>query len=62
MGRRRFDTGDDSRNSFVLAVLTLGEGWHNNHHRYQSADTQWFLLVGNRPDVLWAASCSPGPG
>ena len=37
MGRRRFDTGDDSRNSLVLALITLGEGWHNNHHRYQSA-------------------------
>ncbi|MEQ8819836.1 MAG: acyl-CoA desaturase [Sumerlaeia bacterium] len=33
-GRKRFKTGDDSRNSFLLAVVTLGEGWHNNHHRY----------------------------
>src|SRR5205823_2083680 len=32
IGRRRYDTGDDSRNNFVLALLTLGEGWHNNHH------------------------------
>ena len=31
-GSRRFDTKDDSRNNAVLAVLTLGEGWHNNHH------------------------------
>ena len=33
-GRRRFDTRDDSTNNFVVALLTLGEGWHNNHHRY----------------------------
>lgn len=32
LGRRDWPTADDSRNSFVLALLTLGEGWHNNHH------------------------------
>jgi len=42
MGRRRFQTSDDSRNSFILAVITLGEGWHNNHHRYQSATRNGF--------------------
>ncbi len=42
MGRRRFDTGDDSRNSFILALICLGEGWHNNHHRYQSATRNGF--------------------
>jgi len=31
-GSRRFDTADQSRNNWVLALLTLGEGWHNNHH------------------------------
>ena len=31
-GSRRFDTRDDSRNNFWLALLTFGEGWHNNHH------------------------------
>jgi stearoyl-CoA desaturase (delta-9 desaturase) len=31
-GSRRFDTHDDSRNNLWLALLTLGEGWHNNHH------------------------------
>jgi stearoyl-CoA desaturase (delta-9 desaturase) len=41
-GRRRFKTGDDSRNSFLLALLTLGEGWHNNHHRYAHAARQGF--------------------
>lgn len=42
MGRRRFRTSDDSRNSFILAIVTLGEGWHNNHHRYMSATRQGF--------------------
>ncbi len=42
MGRRRFKTEDDSRNSFILAIITLGEGWHNNHHRYQSSTRNGF--------------------
>lgn len=41
-GGKRFDTGDDSRNNFWLALLTLGEGWHNNHHHYPSAVRQGF--------------------
>jgi stearoyl-CoA desaturase (delta-9 desaturase) len=35
-------TGDDSRNNFLLAVFTMGEGWHNNHHAYQSSVRQGF--------------------
>lgn len=42
IGRRRFFTGDDSRNSFILALITLGEGWHNNHHRYPGSERQGF--------------------
>lgn len=34
VGQRRFDTADTSRNSWILALLTLGDGWHNNHHYY----------------------------
>jgi len=41
-GNRRYETGDDSRNSFMLALLTLGEGWHNNHHRFQRTARQGF--------------------
>jgi stearoyl-CoA desaturase (delta-9 desaturase) len=41
-GKSRYDTGDDSRNSFLLTIITLGEGWHNNHHRYQSSARQGF--------------------
>src|SRR5918997_4907663 len=33
-GRRRFATNDDSRNSWWVALLTFGEGWHNNHHAH----------------------------
>lgn len=42
LGRRRYATADNSRNSFILALITLGEGWHNNHHRYMSAVRQGF--------------------
>jgi len=41
-GKRRFNTTDDSRNSFILAIVCLGEGWHNNHHRYQSSTRNGF--------------------
>ncbi len=42
MGKKRYLTGDDSRNNWLLALLTLGEGWHNNHHAYQSSVRQGF--------------------
>src|SRR5690606_26229726 len=41
-GRRRYESGDTSRNNPLLALLTLGEGWHNNHHAYQSSANQGF--------------------
>ena len=41
-GKRRYETKDDSRNSFLLSVITLGEGWHNNHHRYPHSARQGF--------------------
>ena len=41
-GRRRYITGDDSRNNWLLAIFTMGEGWHNNHHAYQSSARQGF--------------------
>ncbi len=43
IGSRRYETADDSRNSFILALITLGEGWHNNHHRYPSSERQGFM-------------------
>ena len=42
-GTRRFATADESRNNFVLALITLGEGWHNNHHRFMHACRQGIL-------------------
>lgn len=41
-GRQYFSTGDDSRNHWLLALITLGEGWHNNHHRYQASTRNGF--------------------
>ncbi len=53
-GTRRFETKDDSRNSLWVALLTFGEGWHNNHHAYPRAarhglawyeiDTNWWII------------------
>ncbi|WP_455211367.1 acyl-CoA desaturase [Kaarinaea lacus] len=42
-GRRRYNTKDDSRNSFLIALLTCGEGWHNNHHHYPGSVRQGFF-------------------
>ncbi len=41
-GSRRFETGEGSRNNLLLALLTLGEGWHNNHHFYPASTRQGF--------------------
>ena len=40
VGYQRFETNDGSKNSFILAVITLGEGWHNNHHRFPGVERQ----------------------
>ena len=42
-GKKRYETNDDSKNNFFLALLTLGEGWHNNHHRYPRSAKQGFF-------------------
>ena len=41
-GSQPYETRDDSRNNWWLAVITLGEGWHNNHHAYQRSTRQGF--------------------
>jgi stearoyl-CoA desaturase (delta-9 desaturase) len=41
-GKRRFNTEDDSRNNWLLAIMTLGEGWHNNHHFFPASARQGF--------------------
>ena len=43
-GKRRYQTTDHSRNNAILALITMGEGWHNNHHRYQRCAKQGFVL------------------
>jgi stearoyl-CoA desaturase (delta-9 desaturase) len=52
-GSRRFDTADDSRNNGWLALITLGEGWHNNHHRYPNSARQGFYRAEFDP-CYWA--------
>lgn len=50
-GTRRFQTRDDSRNNPLIAALTFGEGWHNNHHAYPRSarhGLRWFEI-----DVNW---------
>jgi len=42
-GNRRYATTDNSKNSFILAIVTMGEGWHNNHHYYQRSTAQGFF-------------------
>ncbi len=52
-GSRRFPTGDTSRNSFWVALLTFGEGWHNNHHAHPQSSRHglaWYEL-----DLNWYA-------
>ena len=55
-GSRRFETIDESRNNAITAFFAVGEGWHNNHHRYQRAarngfywwefDPTWYAIKG----------------
>jgi stearoyl-CoA desaturase (delta-9 desaturase) len=63
-GKRRFDTKDDSRNNWLLALITMGEGWHNNHHRYMRSarngfywwevDPTYYLLLGmEKLGLIW---------
>jgi len=41
-GKKRYETKDTSRNNFLIAILTFGEGWHNNHHHYPGSARQGF--------------------
>lgn len=50
-GKTRFETGDDSRNSWWVALLTFGEGWHNNHHAHPTSarhGLRWYEI-----DLNW---------
>jgi stearoyl-CoA desaturase (delta-9 desaturase) len=69
-GTRRFKTKDHSRNNFWLALLTFGEGWHNNHHRYPIAtrqglywweiDLTWYILsLFQKLGIIWDMNTHP---
>lgn len=69
-GRVRYVTGDDSRNNWWLAIITLGEGWHNNHHAYQRSvrqgfrwyefDPTWYVLqVMAWAGLVWELGAPP---
>ena len=53
IGKRRFDTKDASHNNWWLAILTLGEGWHNNHHRFPYAARAGLAVW--EADMTWVA-------
>jgi stearoyl-CoA desaturase (delta-9 desaturase) len=42
-GKQRYETGDTSRNNWLLALVTMGEGWHNNHHYHMNSANQGFF-------------------
>ena len=42
-GTQRYETGDESKNNLILALVTMGEGWHNNHHYYPATARQGFF-------------------
>jgi stearoyl-CoA desaturase (delta-9 desaturase) len=50
-GSRRYATRDDSRNNPLIALMTFGEGWHNNHHHYPASARQGFYWW--EVDVTW---------
>ena len=58
-GSRRFETKDDSRNSWWVALLTFGEGWHNNHHAHPVSARHglaWYEF-----DISWITSAAAAP-
>ncbi len=63
-GRRDFRSRDESRNNWVIALLVLGEGWHNNHHAFPASarhgllrgqvDVSWLVIRGlERLGLVW---------
>lgn len=69
-GDKHYVTGDESRNNWWLAVITMGEGWHNNHHAYQYSvrqgfrwwqwDPTWYLILGlSKLGLVWELKAPP---
>ncbi len=70
VGRQRFPNDDTSRNSVLVALVTMGEGWHNNHHYYPAAARQGFywwqidmtyyvLWMMQRLGIIWNLNAVP---
>ena len=70
IGKPRFKTRDESKNSFILALITFGEGWHNNHHKFPGSARQglhWWeidlsyygLLVLEKLGIIWDINKGP---
>lgn len=70
IGKRRFKTRDESKNSFILALITFGEGWHNNHHKFPGSARQglhWWeidlsyygLLLLEKLGIIWDVDKGP---
>jgi stearoyl-CoA desaturase (delta-9 desaturase) len=69
-GTRRYETGEESKNSIWLALLTMGEGWHNNHHHYPLScrqgffwyelDITYYILLGlEKLGLVWDLQAPP---
>lgn len=69
-GKRSYKTKDNSRNNWLLALLTFGEGWHNNHHHYPASASQGFhfwqidityyiLLLFKKLGMIWDVKIVP---
>ena len=69
-GSRRYETGEESKNSLWLALLTMGEGWHNNHHHYPlsarqgffwyEVDITYYILLGlEKLGIVWDLQAPP---
>ena len=69
-GKRRYETGEESKNSLWLALLTMGEGWHNNHHHYPLScrqgffwyeiDITYYILFGlSKLGIVWDLKAPP---
>ncbi len=69
-GDKDYVTGDESRNNWLLAIVTMGEGWHNNHHAYQYSvrqgfrwwqwDPTYYLILGlSKLGLVWDLKAPP---
>lgn len=69
-GYRCFETDNNSHNNWWVALITFGEGWHNNHHAYPSSARHgfktweldlswWFILILQRLGLVWDVKLPP---